>query len=121
MTCSGCIGHGTDHRLMPTQSFSTCCSRSGSPAVGPPRSRTPSSPAGLRRKWGGPNGERDDLSLGAVTRRSWLAVSSDPAATVSGKYFYHQQLRATHPAANDPIAQEQLLGACAELSGTELP
>lgn len=76
-------------------------------------------PGWVATKMGGPNA-RDDLGLGAVTQ-SWLAVSSDPAATVSGKYFYHQQLRETHPAANDPVAQEQLLTTCAELSGIELP
>jgi hypothetical protein len=35
---------------------------------------------------GGP-GAPDDLSLAPVTQ-AWLAVSEDPAATVTGGYFY---------------------------------
>ena len=36
-------------------------------------------------------------------------------------YFYHQQPRATHPAARDVKVQDELLGYCAELVGLELP
>jgi hypothetical protein len=51
----------------------------------------------------------------------WLATSDDPAALVSGQYFYHLQRRAAHPAASDPAIQQQLLAACARLSGVTLP
>ena len=46
-------------------------------------------PGWVPTKMGGP-GAPDDLSLAAVTQ-VWLAVSDDPAATVTGNYFYHQQ------------------------------
>jgi hypothetical protein len=51
----------------------------------------------------------------------WLATSDDPAALVSGQYFYHLQRRAVHPAASDPEVQQQLLAACARISGVTFP
>ncbi len=68
---------------------------------------------------GGP-GAPDDLSLAAVTQ-VWLAVSDDPAATVSGHYFYHQQRRDVHPAARSVEVQGRLLDGCAELTGVVSP
>src|SRR5579872_3091753 len=53
----------------------------------------------------------DDLDQGHRTQ-VWLATSDDPAATVTGEYFYHQKLRAPNPAARDPQRQEKLLEAC---------
>jgi hypothetical protein len=47
----------------------------------------------------------------------WLAISDDPAALVTGEYFYHLLLRKPLPAARDPSVQIRLLGACAALSG----
>jgi len=44
-------------------------------------------PGWVATKMGGP-GAPDDLILGPVTQ-AWLAVSDDPAATVSGQLFYH--------------------------------
>jgi len=76
-------------------------------------------PGWVPTRMGGP-GAPDDMSLAPVTQ-AWLAVSSDPAATVSGGYFYHQQPRTTHPAARDAVFQDALLGYCTRLSGTELP
>jgi len=76
-------------------------------------------PGWVPTRMGGP-GAPDDMSLAPVTQ-AWLAVSSDPAATVSGGYFYHQQPRTTHPAARDAGFQDALLGYCTRLSGTELP
>jgi NAD(P)-dependent dehydrogenase (short-subunit alcohol dehydrogenase family) len=64
-------------------------------------------------------GAPDDMSLAAVTQ-AWLAVSQDPEALVTGGYFYHQQPRATHPAARDPGLQDQLLSYCAGLTGVSL-
>jgi len=58
--------------------------------------------------------------LGPVTQ-AWLAVSDDPAATVSGQLFYHQRPREAHPAARSRQFQDELLGALAELTGTKLP
>ena len=76
-------------------------------------------PGWVPTRMGGP-GAPDDLALGADTQ-AWLAVSDDPAACVSGRYFYHRAERPAHPAASDPEVQEGLLSACAELSGVVLP
>jgi NAD(P)-dependent dehydrogenase (short-subunit alcohol dehydrogenase family) len=76
-------------------------------------------PGWVPTKMGGP-GAPDDLSLAAVTQ-VWLAVSDDPAATVTGKYFYHQQPRDVHPATRSVEVQDKLLDRCAELTGLALP
>jgi NAD(P)-dependent dehydrogenase (short-subunit alcohol dehydrogenase family) len=76
-------------------------------------------PGWVATKMGGP-GAPDDLELGADTQ-AWLAVSNDPAARVSGRYFYHRTERPAHPAASDPETQEGLLATCAELSGVDFP
>ena len=76
-------------------------------------------PGWVPTRMGGP-GAPDDMSLAPVTQ-AWLAVSDDPPATGTGEYFYHQRPRDAHPAAHDVRVQEELLGYCAELSGTELP
>jgi hypothetical protein len=68
---------------------------------------------------GGP-GAPDDLSLGPVTQ-AWLAVSDDPAATVSGQLFYHQRVIEAAPAARSRQFQDELLAALAKLTGTGLP
>ena len=65
-------------------------------------------------------GAPDDLAQGPVTQ-AWLAVSDDPAATVTGGYFYHQQPRQPNPAARDTALQDALLAYCADLTGTPLP
>jgi NAD(P)-dependent dehydrogenase (short-subunit alcohol dehydrogenase family) len=76
-------------------------------------------PGWVATKMGGP-GAPDDLSLAPVTQ-AWLAVSDDPAATVTGGYFYHQRPRPAHPAARDTAFQDELLDYCAALTGTALP
>ncbi len=76
-------------------------------------------PGWVATRMGGP-GAPDDLSQAPVTQ-AWLAVSDDPAATVTGRYFYHQRPRPFHPAAASPALQDQLLAACAELTGVGLP
>jgi NAD(P)-dependent dehydrogenase (short-subunit alcohol dehydrogenase family) len=76
-------------------------------------------PGWVATKMGGP-GAPDDLELGADTQ-AWLAVSHDPAAKVSGRYFYHRAEREAHPAASDPEVQDRLLAACAQLTGVSLP
>jgi hypothetical protein len=68
----------------------------------------------------GGRGAPDDLSQGAETQ-AWLAVSDEPAARVTGEYFYHKRPRAVHQAARDPHAQDALLEACARISGVALP
>ena len=55
--------------------------------------------------------------------RVFITGSSDGLGLMAGTggYFYHQRPRDAHPAAHDVTVQEELLGYCAELSGTELP
>jgi NAD(P)-dependent dehydrogenase (short-subunit alcohol dehydrogenase family) len=62
----------------------------------------------------------DDLEAGYQTQ-AWLAVSDDPAARVTGQYFYHEKLRVPHSATRDVERQERLLEACRGFSGVELP
>jgi NAD(P)-dependent dehydrogenase (short-subunit alcohol dehydrogenase family) len=76
-------------------------------------------PGWVATKMGGP-GAPDDLSLAPVTQ-AWLATSDEPGAVVSGHYFYHQQRREVHPAANSRDVQEGLLELCSALTGSPLP
>jgi NAD(P)-dependent dehydrogenase (short-subunit alcohol dehydrogenase family) len=76
-------------------------------------------PGWVATKMGGPNAP-DDLELGAVTQ-VWLAVSDDPAAHVSGRYFFHQQQVPVHQDARRTHLQDELLSYCAELTGVKLP
>jgi len=76
-------------------------------------------PGWVATKMGGA-GAPDDMSLAPVTQ-AWLAVSDDTDALVSGKYWYHQELRSVHPAARDTGFQDELLEYCARLSGVEMP
>ena len=76
-------------------------------------------PGWVPTKMGGPQAP-DDLELGAETQ-VWLAVSAERDALVSGKYLYHKQIRSAHPAASDVNFQNQVLDACARLTGAELP
>jgi NAD(P)-dependent dehydrogenase (short-subunit alcohol dehydrogenase family) len=76
-------------------------------------------PGWVPTKMGGP-GAPDDLSLAPVTQ-VWLAVSDDPAAKVTGQYFYHQQRHRVHPAALRTDLQDELLSYCAGLAGVPFP
>jgi NAD(P)-dependent dehydrogenase (short-subunit alcohol dehydrogenase family) len=76
-------------------------------------------PGWVPTKMGG-RGAPDDLTLGATTQ-AWLAVSDDPAATVTGSYFHHQTVQDVHPAARDRRFQDALLAYCASLTGVTLP
>ena len=68
---------------------------------------------------GGP-GAPDDLDAGRTTQ-VWLAVGEDPAALVTGQYFYHMRPRTPNPVSQRQDAQDQLLEACHRLSGVALP
>jgi len=57
-------------------------------------------PGWVPTKMGGP-GAPDDIELAPVTQ-AWLATSDDPAATVTGRHFYRQRPRETHPRAATP-------------------
>jgi NAD(P)-dependent dehydrogenase (short-subunit alcohol dehydrogenase family) len=76
-------------------------------------------PGWVPTKMGGA-GAPDDLDAGHRTQ-VWLAVSDDPAATVTGEYFYHMRLRTPKPATRDVERQEQLLEACKGFSGVDIP
>ena len=76
-------------------------------------------PGWVATKMGGLNAP-DDLEQGYRTQ-VWLAVSDDPAAKVTGEYFYHMRRRKPNPAARDERRQEMLLEACERFSGVKLP
>src|SRR5258708_10051307 len=76
-------------------------------------------PGWVPTRMGGPQAP-DDLEQGVETQ-VWLAVSAERDALVSQKYIYHKQIRSAHPAASDVNFQDQLLDACAQLTGVELP
>jgi NAD(P)-dependent dehydrogenase (short-subunit alcohol dehydrogenase family) len=61
----------------------------------------------------------DDLEMGHLTQ-TWLAVSTDPAATASGGYWHHRQQQAPAAEALDPGFQERLMAELAELTGVRL-
>jgi NAD(P)-dependent dehydrogenase (short-subunit alcohol dehydrogenase family) len=75
-------------------------------------------PGWVSTKMGGP-GAPDDLDAGHRTQ-GWLVTSDDPAATVTGEYFYHLRLRAPNAASRDAERQENLLNACKHFSGVDL-
>jgi NAD(P)-dependent dehydrogenase (short-subunit alcohol dehydrogenase family) len=75
-------------------------------------------PGWVATKMGGP-GAPDDLDA-AYRTQVWLVTSNDPAATVTGEYFYHQRLRTPNPASRDVERQEKLLDACKHFSGVDL-
>ena len=76
-------------------------------------------PGWVATKMGGP-GAPDDLDAGHRTQ-VWLATSNDPAATVTGEYFFHLRLRKPKSATRDTEHQQKLLEACQRLSGVDLP
>ncbi len=76
-------------------------------------------PGWVPTKMGGP-GAPDDLDAAHRTQ-VWLVTSDEPAATVSGEYFYHLRLRPPNPASRDVERQEKLLDACKQFSGVDLP
>jgi hypothetical protein len=61
----------------------------------------------------------DDLELGYLTQ-TWLAVGNDPAATVSGGYWYHRQRQQPAPQARDLAFQDRLMDRLAALTGVAL-
>ena len=76
-------------------------------------------PGWVPTKMGGP-GAPDDLEEGHLTQ-TWLAVSDDPAAKVSGAYWHHRKQRKPADGALDQRFQDQLIARLAELTGVALP
>jgi NAD(P)-dependent dehydrogenase (short-subunit alcohol dehydrogenase family) len=75
-------------------------------------------PGWVPTKMGGA-GAPDDIDTAHRTQ-VWLATSDEPAAIVSGKYFFHQQLRDPDPATKDTERQDLLLDLCRKISGVTL-
>jgi len=75
-------------------------------------------PGWVPTKMGGA-GAPDDLEKGHLTQ-TWLAVSNDPSAAVSGGYWYHRKQETPAPEALDPRFQDQLMDRLAELTGAPL-
>ena len=75
-------------------------------------------PGWVPTKMGGA-GAPDDLDAAHRTQ-VWLVASDDPAAEVTGEYFYHLRLRTPNPASRDVERQEKLLNACKHFSGVDL-
>ena len=53
----------------------------------------------------GGRGAPDDLRLGHLTQE-WLATSDEPDARSSGGYWFHQRLRAPHPAVGETLPRQ---------------
>jgi NAD(P)-dependent dehydrogenase (short-subunit alcohol dehydrogenase family) len=71
-------------------------------------------PGWVPTKMGGA-GASDDLAMGYLTQ-TWLAVSDDEAATVSGGYWYHRQRGTPAAEASDPAFQDRLIARLAVLT-----
>jgi NAD(P)-dependent dehydrogenase (short-subunit alcohol dehydrogenase family) len=76
-------------------------------------------PGWARTKMGGP-GAPVDIATGQRTQ-SWLAVSDQPAALVSGRYWHHMRQEEPASEASDPRFQGQLIAKLGELTGVTLP
>ena len=76
-------------------------------------------PGWVPTKMGGP-GAPDDLEEGHLTQ-TWLAVSDDAAAKVSGAYWHHRGQRKPAAGALDKSFQDELITRLAELTGVALP
>jgi len=72
-------------------------------------------PGWVPTKMGGA-GAPDDLEEGYRTQ-VWLAVSNDPAACISGRYFHHKRASRFQQAAKDVAVQEKFLALCERISG----
>jgi NAD(P)-dependent dehydrogenase (short-subunit alcohol dehydrogenase family) len=76
-------------------------------------------PGWVPTKMGG-RGAPDDLQKGYETQ-TWLAVSEESGAKVSGRYFHHQTERRANPQAGDVALQERLLSLCKDITGVSFP
>jgi NAD(P)-dependent dehydrogenase (short-subunit alcohol dehydrogenase family) len=76
-------------------------------------------PGWVPTKMGG-HGAPDDLQKGYETQ-TWLAVSDDEKAKVSGRYFFHQKERRYNPEADSKMVRERFLSLCQEITGIPFP
>ena len=75
-------------------------------------------PGWVATKMGGP-GAPDDFEMGYRTQ-TWLAVSDEPEATVSGRYWHHRRPHAPARDVTDARFQDQLSATLAALTGVSL-
>jgi NAD(P)-dependent dehydrogenase (short-subunit alcohol dehydrogenase family) len=75
-------------------------------------------PGWVPTRMGGPSAP-DDLTMGYLTQ-TWLAVSNDPAARVSGNYWHHRKQQAPAVEVTNPGFQDRLMTRLAELTGVTL-
>ncbi len=76
-------------------------------------------PGWVATKMGGPRATGD---LDAAHRTQvWLAVDDDPAATVTGGYFFHRGPRPASRTARDEALQDGLMVACERATGVAFP
>jgi NAD(P)-dependent dehydrogenase (short-subunit alcohol dehydrogenase family) len=68
----------------------------------------------------GGRGAPDDLQKGYETQ-TWLAVSNDRGAKVSGRYFHHLTERRYNPEASNVMLQERFLSLCGDITGIPFP
>ena len=76
-------------------------------------------PGWVRTRMGGPSAPVD-LDTGQRTQ-SWLSVSEDPAAMVSGGYWHDQRRETPAAEAMDEGFQDRLVARLEELTGVALP
>ena len=76
-------------------------------------------PGWVPTKMGGA-GAPDDLMKGAETQ-SWLAVSNEPEAQVSGRYFFHKKERNYSSLADNISLQEKFISLCEQITGIRFP
>jgi NAD(P)-dependent dehydrogenase (short-subunit alcohol dehydrogenase family) len=76
-------------------------------------------PGWVPTKMGG-RGAPDDLDQGAETQ-TWLAVSNDEKAKVSGRYFFHKKEARHRPEAADVALQDKFLTLCEQITGVHFP
>lgn len=76
-------------------------------------------PGWVPTKMGGASAP-DNLQEGIETQ-TWLAVSQDEKARVSGHYFYHQEKAAHLPIADDVVIQDKFLQLCHDITGVSFP
>jgi NAD(P)-dependent dehydrogenase (short-subunit alcohol dehydrogenase family) len=76
-------------------------------------------PGWVRTRMGGP-GAPVDVDTGQRTQ-SWLAVSDDPEARVSGRYWRHLRQETPAGPASDPAFQDALMARLEALTGVAMP
>jgi NAD(P)-dependent dehydrogenase (short-subunit alcohol dehydrogenase family) len=76
-------------------------------------------PGWVRTRMGGANAPVD-IETGQRTQ-SWLAVSTEPSAMVSGRYWHNLRLEQPAAEAKDTVFQDKLVAGFQELTGVALP